>query len=149
MIDREYILPAGVAGQAIRLTLPPAKLSDLADQCESLAADRQRWGLARVLQVMGIESPGGAGGEQGASRQGMWISLLADSGAYESAAFALLPVDCQYCASRDDAGLHSATVVLAGGHSASSQGAGSVSMAVCAALLRALAHQRSATPHLA
>jgi hypothetical protein len=50
----------------------------------------------------------------------LWVSLLADSGAYESAAMAIMPSDAVYSGGRRADGLHSAQVTLPGGAAADS-----------------------------
>ena len=80
-----------------------------------------------------------------------WISLLADSGAFESAAIALIPRDAIFTGGRLKDGSFVAQVILDGDVGAHSRAAQSLPMAWIAALLRAFARQaieaRSATAH--
>lgn len=119
----------------------PADLDSLAAKCEALAMDKQGWGLAQVLSFLRIGSPGNEAAAEPASSEAMWVRLLADSGAHESAAFALLPADCTYSCARLSDGTHVAQVILRGGVGAHSRGAKTLSMAVTAALLRALGRE--------
>lgn len=117
----------------------PADLELLADSCESLAADQQRWGLAQVLQLLGGTVPGAVPAERtDPQAKALWAGLLADSGAFESAAVALLPEGASYTCGRLGDGSYIAQVVLAGGCGANSRGARALSLAIVAALLRAL-----------
>lgn len=126
----------------------PMDLELLADTCEGLEIERQRWGLAQVLHLLGGSAPGTASANSSAPQvKAMWAGLLADSDAYESAAIALLPARSVYTCGRLGDGGHIAQVVLPGGAGAHSRGANTLGMAIIAALLRALA--REAPPNLA
>ena len=132
-------------GDLLRMnpSVQPVDLELLADACEALDVAGQRWGLAQVLHLLGASAPGAIAppwsidGNQ-PQHDAMWIGLLADSGAFESAALALLPDRAAYTCGRFADGSHVAQVVLPGGVGAHSRGAQSLSMAIAAALLRAL-----------
>ncbi|HIQ19042.1 hypothetical protein [Novosphingobium pituita] len=115
----------------------PDDLIALADRCERLAADEQRFGFELALRLMGeaLLAPSTMNGDEGS----LWVGLLADSGAYESAALALLPPDALYGGERLAEETYTAHVTLPGGAAAHSRGARSLAMAWLAALFRALA----------
>ncbi|WP_225205026.1 hypothetical protein [Novosphingobium huizhouense] len=125
-----------------RLAAQPVDLDLLADKCEALPFERQGWGLAQVLHLFREDAAEGSGGTAARTApEVMWIGLLADSGAYESAALALLPADGTYTFARLGDGTHLAQVVLPGGVGAYSRGAAALSLAIVAALLRATARE--------
>lgn len=124
-----------------RLTSEPSnaeKLHALADWCENLAATDQRAGFEKVIEELDF-GPGASAAMQLAARQ--WVALLADSGAFESAAVALIPRNAIYSGGRLADGQYVAQVILQGGGAAHSRAARSLSMAWLAALMRALARQ--------
>lgn len=140
--------------QLARNCAQPDDLHLLARQCEQLHPDEQHIGFEQVLRLLadvgfapggglapGKAAPGKAApGLASAHPVMLWVSLLADSGAYESAAMAIMPSDAVYSGGRRADGLHSAQVTLPGGAAADSRAARSQAMAWLAALLRALAH---------
>jgi hypothetical protein len=117
----------------------PERLNDLAVWCEEQGTENQRLGFERVLREM-TEAEGEAEGARRATAL-QWISLLADSGAFESAAVAMIPRGAIFTGGRLQDGSFVAQVILAGGSGAHSRAAHSLSMAWLAALLRALARQ--------
>lgn len=121
-------------------TATPETLTALAARCESLTADEQRSGFDRALRVLG--DIGLAPEGMAANEDSLWVSLLADSGAYESAALALIPENAVYSGGRVADGRFVAQVVLPGGAGGHSRGAGTLAMAWLAALLRAVARER-------
>lgn len=112
---------------------------ELADWCELLAPDEQRKGFERILRELADFDLAPETGRKDIASQ--WISLLADSGAFESAAIALVPRDAIYTCGRMKDGSFIAQVIPQGGAGAHSRKARSLSMALLAALLRALARQ--------
>lgn len=112
---------------------------ELADWCEELAPDEQRKGFERILRELADFDLSPDGGRKDIASQ--WISLLADSGAFESAAIALVPRDAIYTGGRMKDGSFVAQVIPQGGAGAHSRKASSFSMALLAALLRALARE--------
>lgn len=76
-----------------------------------------------------------------ADEESLWVSLLADSGAYESAALALMPANAIFSGGRLAEGRYIAQVTLPSGAGAHSRNARSLAMAWLAALLRALARE--------
>lgn len=114
------------------------KLHTLADWCENLSATDQRAGLEKVIAELDF-GPDVDAAMQRAARQ--WVVLLADSGAFESAAVALIPRSAIYTGGRLADGQYVAQVILQGGVAAHSRAARSLSMAWVAALMRALARQ--------
>jgi hypothetical protein len=114
------------------------KLHTLADWCENLAATDQRAGFGKVIDELDF-GPGVDAAMERAARQ--WVVVLADSGAFESAAVALIPRSAIYSGGRMADGQYVAQVILQGGVAAHSRAARSLSMAWVAALLRALARQ--------
>jgi len=125
--------------QSDRLALmtTPEELQSVADRCESLNADEQRQGFDRAMRVLTDKPLIAADDEDDA----VWIGLLADSGAYESAALALLPMRTTFNGGRMADGTFVAQVILPSGAGAHSRAAKSLSMAWVAALLRALARE--------
>ena len=123
----------------LKSSAQPADLDSLADKCEQLPPERQAWGLSQVLHLLHADTLESQRRSANVSTETMWVSLLADSGAYDSAALALLPPECTYSCARLGDGTHSAQVVLPGGVGAYSRGALTLSLAISAALLRALA----------
>lgn len=123
--------------------------SELADWCEQLAPGEQRKGFERVLRELADFDLAPDAGRKDVASQ--WISLLADSGAFESAAIALVPRDAIFTGGRMKDGSFIAQVIPQGGAGAHSRNASSLSMALLAALLRALARQddneQSASAH--
>ena len=140
--------------QLARNCAQPDDLHLLARQCEQLHPDEQHIGFEQVLRLLadvgltpggglapGRAAPGKAApGLASADPVMLWVSLLADSGAYESAAMAIMPSDAVYSGGRRADGLHNAQVTLPGGAVADCRAARSQAMAWLAALLRALAH---------
>lgn len=134
--------------QLARNCAQPDDLHLLARQCEQLHPDEQHIGFEQVLRLLADAglAPGKAAPDKAAPGLAsadpvmLWASLLADSGAYESAAMAIMPSDAVYSGGRRADGLHSAQVTLPGGAAADSRAARSQAMAWLAALLRALAH---------
>jgi hypothetical protein len=114
-------------------------LTALADRCETLSADEQRLGFERILRTLGEVTLAPEG--MPADGDSLWVSLLADSGAYESAALALIPPRSVYSGGRLVDGRYVAQIVLPSGAGAHSREARSLAMAWLAALLRALARE--------
>ncbi|ABD24945.1 hypothetical protein Saro_0497 [Novosphingobium aromaticivorans DSM 12444] len=113
----------------------PDNLNQLALWCEELTSAEQRAGFERILrEISDLASGRGEAASQ-------WISLLADSGAFESAAIAMIPQSAIYTGGRMKDGSFVAQVILDGGVGAHSRNAQSISMAWLAALLRALARR--------
>jgi len=127
----------------------PERLSDLALWCEQLGPHEQREGLARVIQE--IADGGTAEEDERRSAALEWISLLSDSGAFETAAIALIPRNAIFTGGRMKDGSFIAQVILDSDVGAHSRAACSLPMAWVAALLRALARQaveaRAITTH--
>ena len=117
----------------------PARLEALASWCEGLAATEQRIGFERVLREMAEFDRTEDSDLKEAATQ--WITLLSDSGAFESAAVAMIPRDAIYTGGRLKDGSFVAQVILDGGAGAHSRDAHSLPMAWLAALLRALGRQ--------
>lgn len=109
----------------------------------------QRLGFERVLREMAKADNSDDAALQSVAFQ--WIELLSDSGAFESAAVALIPRDAIFTGGRLKDGSFVAQVVLDSGAGAHSRTAKSLPMAWIAALLRALARQsvesRSVSTH--
>lgn len=129
--------------QLARNCAQPDDLHLVARQCEQLHPDEQHIGFEQVLRLLadvGLAPGGAAPALAGTDPVMLWASLLADSGAYESAALAMMPCDAVYSGGRLADGMHTAQVVLPGGAAAHSRAARSQAMAWLAALLRALAH---------
>lgn len=127
----------------------PDRLSSLAQWCEQLGPHEQRQGFDRVLRELADFGSEPEEALKGAALE--WIALLADSGAFESAAIAMIPRDAIYTGGRLKDGSFIAQVILDSGSGAHSREAASLPMAWMAALLRALARQsveqRAATAH--
>lgn len=121
------------------LNASPTELQAIADRCESLAASEQRQGFDRAMRVLADKPLIAAHDENG--EDDVWIGLLADSGAYESAALALFPPRTTFNGGRLADGTFMAQVILASGAGAHSRAAQSLSMAWVSALLRALARE--------
>lgn len=122
-----------------KLKATPTELQAIAGRCESLSAGEQRKGFdhaMRVLSEMPVIAAHDDGGEDA-----VWIGLLADSGAYESAAVALFPPLTTFNGGRMADGSFVAQVILPSGAGANSRTARSLSMALVAALLRACARE--------
>lgn len=117
----------------------PARLEALASWCEGLAATEQRLGFERVLREMTEFDRSEESARKDAASQ--WITLLSDSGAFESAAVAMIPRDAIFTGGRLKDGSFVAQVILDGGAGAHSRNAQSLPMAWLSALLRALARQ--------
>lgn len=117
----------------------PARLEALASWCEGLAATEQRLGFERVLREMTEFDRSEESARKDAASQ--WITLLSDSGAFESAAVAMIPRDAIFTGGRLKNGSFVAQVILDGGAGAHSRNAQSLPMAWLSALLRALARQ--------
>lgn len=123
-------------------TLPEAfwraRLMELADDCRDGApageADRihEAWNLLALAPDTGAIVPGMLPSETA-------IEAMLAARARESAALALLPEDAGYMISRGPGGVHMASVFLPGADSEHTAEAGSVAMAVIAALAEALA----------
>lgn len=117
----------------------PQRLDNLARWCEQLAPLEQRKGFEKVLGEMAQPE---SGMEDTRLRAALdWIGVLADSGAFESAAIALIPRDAIFTGGRLKDGSFVAQVILDGGTGAHSREARTLPMAWIAALLRALARQ--------
>ncbi|MCW1381945.1 hypothetical protein OLX02_03835 [Novosphingobium sp. KCTC 2891] len=124
----------------LRSAPQPSDLQAVADFCEALEPDRQRAGFERALRLFGAAPLLPAPHEEDTRRDDLlWINLLADSGAYESAAVALLPDAAVYTCGRLNDGTFIAQVVLGSGTGAHSRSARSLAMALVAAVLRAMA----------
>lgn len=120
----------------------PERLQAMADWCETLAPTDQGAGFRKAIEELDF----GAGADpamQQVARQ--WIALLADSGAFESAAVAMIPRSAIYTCGRLAGCEFVAEVKLQDGSAAHSRAAQSLSMALLAALMRALAAQLTAT----
>jgi hypothetical protein len=126
-------------GRLARCTARPEELTALADRCELLSPDEQRLGFERALRTLGDVTLAPEG--MPADGDSLWVSLLADSGAYESAVLALLPPTAVFSGGRLVDGRFVAQVVLPSGAGAHSREARSLAMAWLAALLRALARE--------
>jgi len=126
-------------GRMAQCTARPEELTALADRCEALCADEQRLGFERTLRTLGQVALAPEG--MPADSDSLWVSLLADSGAYESAALALLPPKAVFSGGRLLDGRYVAQVELPSGAGAHSREANSLAMAWLAALLRALARE--------
>ncbi len=126
-------------GRLARCSARPEELTALADRCETLAPDEQRLGFERTLRTLGdvALAPEGVADDS----DSLWVSLLADSGAYESAALALIPPAAAFSGGRLEDGRFSAQIVLPSGAGAHSREAKSLAMAWLAALLRAVARE--------
>lgn len=112
--------------------------SDLAEWCEQLEPSEQRKGFDRVLNQLGDLGTATEGAGQPLKP---WISLLVDSGAFESAAIALIPQTAIFTGGRMTDGSFVAQVIPENSAGAHSRNAQSLAMAWLAALLRALARQ--------
>lgn len=127
----------------------PERLNDLALWCEQLGPHEQREGFARVIRE--IADGSNADEDERRSTAVEWIALLSDSGAFESAAIALIPRDAIFTGGRLKDGSFVAQVILSGDVGAHSRTAQSLPMAWVAALLKALARQavetRATTTH--
>lgn len=127
----------------------PDRLSSLAQWCEQLGPHDQRQGFDRILREIADFGTEQEDALKAAAIE--WIALLADSGAFESAAIAMIPRDAIFTGGRLKDGSFVAQVILDGGSGAHSREAGSLPMAWMAALLRALARQsveqKAATSH--
>lgn len=135
--DESLTVPADL--QRLRMQAQPADFHAAADLCESLAPHQQYNGFEKVMRLLGWPSLGSAPHEQAATGgEALWVNLLADSGAFESAAVALVPERATYTCGRLADGSHVAQVVLPSGVGAHSRAAGTLGMAVVAALLRAV-----------
>lgn len=113
--------------------------SELAGWCEQLAPGEQRAGFDRIMRELADFGISPDNSRKDVASQ--WIALLADSGAFESAAIALIPETAIFTGGRLQDGSFVAQVILQGSAGAHSRGARSLSMAWLAALLRALARQ--------
>lgn len=114
----------------------------MADWCETLAPTDQGIGFRRAIEELDF----GAGADpamQHVAKQ--WIALLADSGAFESAAIAMIPRSAIYTCGRLADCEFVAEIMLHDGPAAHSRAAQSLSMALLAALMRALALQMATT----
>ncbi|NLR73086.1 hypothetical protein HGI47_19645 [Novosphingobium sp. ERN07] len=124
----------------------PERLQAIADWCETLAPTEQGVGFRRAIEELDF----GAGADpamQKAARQ--WIALLADSGAFESAAIAMIPRSAIYTCGRLADCEFVAEIMLHDGSAAHSRFAQCLSMSLLAALMRALAVQLTETHVLA
>ena len=113
-----------------------AMFTSLADNCETLDPEEQSVGITHAVRLLHGTAFGSNAPANG-DRDGAWIALLADSGAYESAAIALIPSDATFTGGRLADGSFVAQVILANGVGSHSRTARSLSMAWLAALLRA------------
>lgn len=113
--------------------------SELAEWCEGLESGDQRRGFDRILRE--LSDVGMAPDDARKDVASQWISLLADSGAFESAAIALIPRTAIFTGGRMQDGSFVAQVIPEGSAGAHSRNARSLSMAWLAALLRALARR--------
>lgn len=117
----------------------PERLDALAKWCEELPASEQRAGFERAIDELMDAGTEAEESMQHTARK--WIGLLADSGAFESAAIAMIPRSAIYTGGRMADGRYVAQVILHGGIAANSRTACSLAMAWLAALLRAFARQ--------
>lgn len=117
----------------------PAYYNKLAEWCESLDPAEQGRGFERIMGE--IADFGGSTANARKDAASRWISSLADSGAFESAAIALIPQSATFTGGRMKDGTFVAQVIPEGSAGAHSRNARSLSMAWVAALLRALARQ--------
>lgn len=124
-----------------RADTTPEVLAALAERCERLAPDDQRLGFERALRLLSDMALAPKAVGEGGDDDTLWVALLADSGAYESAALALFPPQTVYSGGRLLDGAFVAQVILPGGVGAHSRAAKSLAMAWLAALLRALARE--------
>lgn len=113
--------------------------NDLADWCEQLDLSDQRSGFDRVLREITDFGSAPEGSRESIASQ--WITMLVDTGAFESAAIALIPRTATFNGCRMKDGTFVAQVILDGSAGAHSRNARSLSMAWLAALLRAFARQ--------
>ena len=125
-------------GRLSRCRATPEALAALADRCERLAPDDQRLGFERALRLL---ADSGLGPDAASSEDDLWVALLADSGAFESAVLAMFPPQATYSGARLPDGTFMAQVVLPSGVGAHSRRAKALAMAWLAALLRALGRQ--------
>lgn len=131
---------------ALHCRAGPPDLQALADACEALTHGEQYEGFEKVLPVLLGRGLGPASDEdeptgEGANDDLLHVGLLADSGAYESAALAMLPEKATFTGGRLADGGYVAQVVLPSGAGAHSRNARSLAMAWLAALLRAVARE--------
>lgn len=115
-------------------------LNRLAETCEGMGPGEQRAGFVQVMQSLygaGLDPSARVGDDRGVQ----WIGLLADSGAFESAAVAMMPPNAIYTGGCLHRGEFIAQVVLESGAGAHSRTAKSLAMAWLAALLRATARE--------
>ncbi|MGV3510462.1 MAG: hypothetical protein ACO1OX_00520 [Novosphingobium sp.] len=117
----------------------PDRLNELAQWCERLGPHEQRDGFRRVLQEIAPPATSEEAERKNAALE--WISLLSDSGAFESAAVAMIPRNAIFTGGRLKDGSFVAQVILDGDIGAHSRTAQSLPMAWIAALLRAFARQ--------
>lgn len=113
--------------------------NDLAEWCEQLKPSEQRQGFDRVLNQLADFGADADGDRKDVATH--WISRLVDSGAFESAAIALIPRTAIYTGGRMKDGSFVAQVIPEDSAGAHSRQAQSLAMAWLAALLRALARQ--------
>ena len=113
--------------------------NDLAEWCEQLEPSEQRRGFERVLKQLADFGAASQGARKDLASQ--WIMLLVDSGAFESAAIAMIPRTAIYTGGRMKDGSFVAQVIPENSAGAHSRQAQSLAMAWLAALLRALARQ--------
>lgn len=113
--------------------------SDLAQWCEDLDPADQRSGFKRIMREITDFDDAPKGSR--ANIAGQWIAMLVDSGAYESAAIALIPRTATFSGGRMNDGSFAAQVVLEGSVGAHSRDANSLAMAWLSALLRAFGRQ--------
>ncbi|MEO0030820.1 MAG: hypothetical protein RIS94_578 [Pseudomonadota bacterium] len=125
---------------AARCEASPSELHDLAAACENTAPRDQRRAFERVLALLNTGGFAPVRDEPHAEAS-LPVALLADSGAFESAALALLPTRASFTGGRLADGTFVAQVILPSGAGAHSRAGRSLAMAWLAALLRALARE--------
>lgn len=116
----------------------PGRLQAMADWCETLGPTDQGTAFKRVIEELDFGVCADPAMQQVAKQ---WIALLADSGAFESAAIAMIPRSAIYTCGRLADCEFVAEIMLQDGLAAHSRAAQSLSMALLAALMRALALQ--------
>jgi len=121
----------------------PASNSDfyneLAEWCEQLGPTEQRRGFDRVIRELAEFGECHEDAQKDVASQ--WITMLAESGAFESAAVAMIPPSATFSGGRMKDGSFVAQVIPEGSAGAHSRNASSLSMAWLAALLRSFARQ--------
>lgn len=113
--------------------------NDLAEWCEQLGPTEQRTGFERILDELAEFDSSDQNEQRRVASQ--WISMLVQSGAFESAAIAMIPPSATFTGGRMKDGTYVAQVILEGSAGAHSRNARSLAMAWLVALLRAFARQ--------